>query len=392
MKRRNIFRTLAVLVTISLLLIALPSTPALAATISLSPTSGPVGTWVTVTGSLFTGLGGNTVFIFLDNDVRTSAVVTTTYETISAQFQIPTGTTTGQKTVSVKTTTSPSSTTLAIAYFTVTVIEIELDEDSGPVGTLVEITGEGFGDEEDLIVEYDDDDITDDVVSGSTETDDDGEFAFTIAIPESAAGDHTITVTGEESDTTASADFEVEPQITIAPDTGKRNDTIAINGTGFPDDEDITITFDGASVTTTPLSVESNSNGSFSATFVVPNSSGGIHTVKASHGTYDDTASFVVSATATLSQTTGYIGTEVTVSGTGFQANQYAKIYFDNTEISEATTVVAANGNVNTSFTVPSHAAGTFKVRITDQTNIIELDFQILTSAEISQTSGHVGS
>jgi len=54
--------------------------------------------------------------------------------------------------------------------------------------------------------------------------------------------------------------------------------------------------------------------------------------------------------------------------------------------------VVSSNGNINLSFTVPSHAAGTFKVRVTDQTNSIELDFQILTSAEISQTSGHVGS
>jgi len=300
MKRKNIFRTITVLLTISLLLLVLPSTPALAATISLSPTSGPVGTNVTVTGSLFSGMGSSYVYIFLENDLRTSALVAPTYETISAQFQVPTGTTTGQKTVYVRTGTSTTSTLLAIAYFTVTVIEIDLDEDSGPVGTLVEITGEGFGDEEDLIVEFDDDDITNDVVSGSAETDDDGEFTFTIAIPESAAGDHTITVTGEDSDITASEIFEVEPQIAITPDTGKRGDTIAINGTGFPDDEDITITFDGASVTTTPLSVESDSDGSFSATFVVPNSSGGIHTVKASHGTDEDTASLVVSATATL--------------------------------------------------------------------------------------------
>ena len=238
-------------------------------------------------------------------------------------------------------------------------------------------------------MEYDDDDITDDIISGDTETDDDGEFAFTIAIPESATGDHTITVTGEDSDITASADFEVEPKITIAPDSGKRNDTIAITGTGFPDDEDITITFDGASVTTSPLSVESDSDGSFSASFVVPNSSGGVHTVKASHGTYDDTASFIVSATLTLDQTTGYIGTEVNVSGTGFQAGQPVTVYFDNTSV--AANVVNTNGSVSVSFTVPSHAAGTFKVRVTDQTNSIELDFQILTSAEISQTSGHIG-
>jgi len=81
-----------------------------------------------------------------------------------------------------------------VAYDTFTVEStggITLDPEEGVSGTEVEITGEGFDEEEDITVEYDSDDI--DIESGD-ETDDDGEFTCKIIIPESTAGDHTIAV------------------------------------------------------------------------------------------------------------------------------------------------------------------------------------------------------
>ena len=64
---------------------------------------------------------------------------------------------------------------------------ISIDPDDGPVGTEVEIDGEGFDSSEDIEVEYDGDGVN--IESGDEDTDSDGEFSGTIIIiPKSTAG------------------------------------------------------------------------------------------------------------------------------------------------------------------------------------------------------------
>ena len=54
MKSNQIFRTLAIAIILALMIVAIPATPALAATVTTYPASGPVGTTITVSGSGFT--------------------------------------------------------------------------------------------------------------------------------------------------------------------------------------------------------------------------------------------------------------------------------------------------------------------------------------------------
>ncbi len=66
MKCSKIFRTLTVAVILSLLIVLIPSTPALAAPeITLSPTFGSIGTRVTITGANFESYRGDIISIFL---------------------------------------------------------------------------------------------------------------------------------------------------------------------------------------------------------------------------------------------------------------------------------------------------------------------------------------
>lgn len=380
MKLRNTWRTLAVLITISLLLLAMPATPALAATIVLSPTSGPAGTQVTVTGTLFSGY--STVYIFFGNTVMVAAAVSTIYPyNINATFSVPTSAALGLHLVTVSSNLTVLTAISPSVYFTVTQASIALNQTSGIVGTNIGITGTGFPAGTAGTVYFD---------NASTATfvsNTDGSISTSFTVPSHAAGTYKVKVTAGSQ--TIETDFIVLPQMTITPDSGAIGNLITVTGVSYNATKTISFTFDGTTLTTSPAVVTSDSTGSFTARFNIPTSSGGSHTVVASDGANSKTANLVVQATATLDKTSGNVGTEVSVTGSGFLAGQPVTVYFDNTSI--AANIIGADGSFTTSFTVPSHAAGTFKVKVTDLTNIIEINFQILTSAQINQTSGHVG-
>jgi len=79
---------------------------------------------------------------------------------------------------------------VAIDEFTVRAIELYPTQ--GNVGDEVEISGAGFRDDRSITVKYAGKAV--DIASGDEETDSDGDFTLTIIIPESTAGDHTISV------------------------------------------------------------------------------------------------------------------------------------------------------------------------------------------------------
>jgi hypothetical protein len=83
---------------------------------------------------------------------------------------------------------------MASAEFTVIGVN-ELNPDSGPVGTEVEISGVGFDGGDDITVKYDGNEVS--IVSGDRKVKTSGIFTSRIDIPPSAAGAHTITVEDE---------------------------------------------------------------------------------------------------------------------------------------------------------------------------------------------------
>ena len=92
--------------------------------ITLNPTSGPVGTTVTISGNGFIAEEGSTVYVFFDNTQKDSVTVASN-GTLSIPFPVPTATV-GVHTVSIS--DNPASTggtfLLASAQFTVTATAI----------------------------------------------------------------------------------------------------------------------------------------------------------------------------------------------------------------------------------------------------------------------------
>jgi hypothetical protein len=123
MKSNGVLRIMAVALTLSLLILAIPVTPVQAAqgNIYISPTSGPPGTWVSLYGYGFTA---NVTYTVLWSGTTTLTTGTVSSGgTISTYFTVPTYTytytypyTRGSYPITVATSAGDTSN---VAYFTI---------------------------------------------------------------------------------------------------------------------------------------------------------------------------------------------------------------------------------------------------------------------------------
>jgi len=208
---------------------------------SFTPTSGPVGTTVTITGTNFTGVTA----ISFNGTAATFTVTNAT--TITAT--VPVGATTG--TIAV---TNPDGTATSTAIFTVTPAVPTLASftpASGPVGTVVTLTGTNF--------------------TGATAVSFNGTVATTFnvvsatsltATVPTGATTGTIAVTTPGGTATSTTSFTVSaaaPAITaLAPAirvAGSAGFTLTVTGTGFV--TGATVTLNGTALATTFVSATS---------------------------------------------------------------------------------------------------------------------------------------
>jgi len=394
MKYSKIFRTLAIAIILSLLMVALPATPAYAVPrLYPDPEDGEIDDDIDIEGLGFRASTEATdvdVYIYfssdeadvgddIDDEVNAYEVVVVAYTTttggFNTDFDVPDKLNDGDDDEDVHGGTyyiyaayADDTTIKAVAEFTVIGGVIELDPEEAPVGTEVEITGEGFDSREDIIIEYDDDEI--DIEDGDDETDRDGEFECTIIIPESTAGDHTITVLGEDSDRQAEAEFTVEPEITISPEEGSPGSKATVTGTGFASDSVVTIDFDRKEMVTD----ETDDYGSFEVTFDLPQVEPGTYDVEAvDEDDNDAEVEFTVGAGASFSPTTGNVSTQISVSGAGFKAGQTVTIKYDDTEV--ATTTADSNGTFSATFNAPASQHGSHTITATDGISTVTSTF-----------------
>jgi len=91
MKYSRILAILSVAVVLSLLLVVIPSKPALAAPLlTLSPNTGAVGTSVTITGTNFGSYVGDSLSIFFNNvEISDSPKTVPETGTFEARFDVP---------------------------------------------------------------------------------------------------------------------------------------------------------------------------------------------------------------------------------------------------------------------------------------------------------------
>ncbi|MCK4368742.1 MAG: IPT/TIG domain-containing protein [Dehalococcoidales bacterium] len=397
MKHNKVFRILALAVVLSLLMLAIPATPALAAALmTLSPDDGPPGTLIVVTGTGFTASTAGEAWFDSDGDsIRDTGEPYDSFMT-DGSGNIPAGVTLtvpieprGYYYVRVEVPYDTTADADASASFEITP-EIELDDSSGNVGDTITVDGYGFYDSATVTIYYDGDSV------GTDYTDSDGTFDdFTFTVPDSTKGTHTVKAR-DSAGYSPTVTFTVSPEITISSSSGAVGDTITVSGTGFAASSDIIIYFDGSSVGTD----NTDSDGSFSgATFNIPETSRGSHTIKAKDDDNNyDTATFTVAQKITIDPTNGFSGITVTVTGTGFKASYTITIKYNNYPVTTVPTTVTTNptGYFSATFNVPASMAGTYVVEATDGTNTATANFVSTTDATISQTTttaapGYVG-
>lgn len=359
--------------------------------ISVIPTSAEIDEYVEIEGKHFED--DETVYFYfssesasvgdeIDSDVenyeKVEAADASSSGYVSGYFYVPDELTDGDSdedvvggTYYVYATYEDDDEIVAKDSITIIATEISLSPTKGTVGTKVTITGSGFEENEGIDITFGSTSV--DIDSGDDETDSDGDFTCYIIVPKAAKGSQTITaeVSGDEGE----ASFTVEPAIEIDPEDGGVNDLVTVTGTGFSKNDDISITFDGV----TQTNGESDSYGSFTATFYVPEVTPGTYEVKADSAE----ASFTISTSVSMSPTTstsspGYVGDEVTISGSGFKANTEITITFESTPVVVATVTSGSDGSFTATFDIPpTSTSGEHTITASDGTSSVPKKFYV---------------
>jgi hypothetical protein len=260
---------------------------------------------------------------------------------------------------------------------------ITLDPEVGPVGTVVEITGRGYTEGQDI----DTGDVTIDGVEAKVIKDDvvdeDGEFKIEVVIPQVGDVDeydlivkeNATGVSGdEEFDVTGLAEIEIEPEF------GVQGSTVTIEGWNFTQISGKEIEIWLAWQNDTLISeisdnLDTESDGDFVGSFTIPAKSGGKYHIMALMDTYNinATAGFRIGLMIVIpTPTSGPTGTEVTITGTGFTEGGTWNATFGDYDIVEdddgdvtGGSDLELDGDVPT-FYVPTVDPGTYTISIYD--------------------------
>jgi len=239
---------------------------------------------------------------------------------------------------------------------------IEIDEDEGPAGTEVGVTGTGWNEDESEIeirfylkdpgtAHLDDEDYYFEVPAQDIEVDDYGSWEDVIfEVPPSSKGDHWIYAVGDEADDIEAdeirgVEFEVLPGISLDLKEGRVGKTITVTGSGFEEyEEDIEILFDDETVETVPKDIKAKKDGCWTGTFEVPEAAKGKHDVTAEGEDTDkediEEVEFEIVPGLMLEPTEGtegYVGTDISVSGRGFAKSKTVTVTYGGETYSSTT-------------------------------------------------------
>ena len=279
---------------------------------------------------------------------------------------------------------------------------IEIDPEEGTIGSTVTVVGEGFNhstestdryaimyfsSEKASIIDDIDDEVTVyKVVKDGIYLDiDDGAFREEFTVPDElndgededddedvSAGTYYIYVCHYNVDATiapqirAVAEFTViGGEISIDPEEGPVGTEVEITGTEFVDNENITVYYDDDEIDIESGDDETDNDGEFECTILIPESTFDTHTIKVEVGDSEAEAEFTVESELVLDPTSGEAGAEVSVSGTGFERRSDVVVYFDAEEIIADTT--DSDGSFEQTFTVPELEAGIYDMEAEDE-------------------------
>ena len=336
--------------------------------IGLSSDSGTVGSNLTIAGKGFNANESNIQVLF-DANLAQTGIVAGSKGSWQISVKVP-ASSRGQHIIDAGGTTPASE--VEDKEFNV-IPKVEINPTSGWVNTVVGIYGSGFASgETNIKVTYDGGTVKTNIAADAR-----GSWQSSFSIPSSSQGGHDIRAYGavtNESDL-QSASFSVSPGIKLEPVSGYLGgaiyvgDGLYVGGVGFEANETgIKITYDGALAVS---NITADAKGSWSDKLDVPPSSKGEHIIDASgeitRASDIVDAIVIVSPKVELNPTSGAIGNEITVHGTGFAANQVITISYDGAKVA-SNAATDAKGIFTTSFKIPKSKAGDHTITVTDPT------------------------
>lgn len=403
MKHKRFFSILAAAVILSLLMVFIPAIPASAAPIIvLDVEKAGIGEEVTVDGSGF--LVSNPpdslhdVYIYFSSDALDVGDELSYYQhnyQIVKKYVYTDESGTFSKIIEIPDVLSDSDEDVAVHggtyYFYVTyeghdeiVANAELVvigvntvvPASGPVSTEVEMSGIGFDANDEIQVLYDDNEVG--VSSGDRRFKSNGTFSSQVVIPASTGGAHTLTVE-DEGGHSSQIQFTVEPEISLSPAPASANEEVTVRGTGFGENADIFIYFDGDIVYITG-DYNTNSYGSFESSFLMPEVEPGTYLVEVEDEVFNlDGAEVEVGPGLTINPVTstnspGNIGDTIELIGDGFQPDHELTITYASDPVYYYVTS-EVDGSFEYSFTVPPSPAGEHIISVSDDISTKEVSF-----------------
>ncbi len=313
---------------------------------SIVPTTGTVGTLVTVSGNGFAV--AENVRMDFGNTAAIKQIYSTENGIFTACFTVntqPYGTTTVRATGLVS--NAGDSDVFRIMPTITTVMP-----NSGTIGSMVTISGNGFAVNESVIVHFG---TTRSIIVCMTSAD--GGFAATFMVDIQPSGTKTIVALGAKSGIATYNTFRMGANIFVIPTYGTVGTMVAVMGAGFGANEVLCINFGTtqAIVTTIP-----NVFGTFSACFTVDTQPYGKKTITVvgqNSGIMAAATFNIVPNIVFIVPTMGIVGSIVTVSGNGFAASESLRIEFGTTK-TIATTVSNVSGAFSARFTVDTQPYG----------------------------------
>jgi IPT/TIG domain. len=194
-----------------------------------------------------------------------------------------------------------------------------------------------------------------------------------------------------------------DPGIVLYPASGCPGEEIRVYGTNFEPEKEVRIYFYTDSTHRERVETDiADGDKKFSVRFVVPESTKGDHRVNATNAEWGDSASayFTVEPGLEISPEEGAVGTEVKVTGTGFEEDEEdieIRYYLDSSEYEKVADDITAdeNGSWETTFNVPTSSKGDHKIDAKgDDSSLSEVEgatFEVKPGISLSKTSGYVG-
>jgi hypothetical protein len=340
-------------------------------TVDLEQTSGSVGESITVTGEGFPP--SQEVTIDFGGETLEDSATTSADGSLNYNLRVPA---VGAGTYEVQVGDAPSQS------FTVT-SSFAISPSSGPPGTSVQVSGDGFEPDGEVELTIDGTEIR------SVEADSDGAIRTTVEIPVMPGGSREIEASGGSG--SGSATFNITPTLTIDEPNAAPGATVNVSGTGFRANESgITVRLNQ---TTVVSGITADSQGRWSGSFTVPNVTAGTHSIRAagSTTTNEPTAQLEVGAGVSLSRGSGPPGTVVKASGSGARANERISIDVgDGLATAEATS--NNQGVWSAEIPIPPSPRGALVIRASGASSqATETSFTVTPSLAVARANGSPG-